>query len=97
LVLGVLTGCVAYQAAPLEPQHSAEQFAARRLDDSQFRDELMRLLPQGVTSWPPQQWDRAISAKVELPRVCIFAMAALQKRSVRRQTSYCSIPLGRLW
>jgi outer membrane protein TolC len=66
--LGVLTGCVAYQAAPLEPQHSAEQFAARRLDDSQFRDELMRLLPLGVTSWPPQQWDRGELLAVALLR-----------------------------
>jgi outer membrane protein, heavy metal efflux system len=68
LVLGALTGCVAYQAAPLEPQHSAEQFAARRLDDSLFRDELMRLLPQGVTSWPPQQWDRGELLAVALLR-----------------------------
>ena len=68
LVLGLLTGCVAYQPAPLEPQHSAEQFAARRLDDGQFRDELMRLLPQAVASWPPQQWDRGELLAVALVR-----------------------------
>ena len=54
----VLTGCVGYQPAPLELQRSADQFAGRRLDSVQFRDELTRVLPQAVTSWPPQQWDR---------------------------------------
>jgi outer membrane protein, heavy metal efflux system len=68
LVLGVLAGCVDYQAAPLEPRRSAEQFAARRLDDGQFRDELMRLLPQVATSWPPQQWDRGELLAVALLR-----------------------------
>jgi cobalt-zinc-cadmium efflux system outer membrane protein len=54
----VFSGCVGYQPAPLELQRSAGQFATRRLDSVQFRDELVRVLPRAVTSWPPQQWDR---------------------------------------
>jgi outer membrane protein TolC len=57
-VLLVLTGCVDYQAAPLQPRNSADQFAARRMDDERFRQELSRVLPQSVESWPLQQWDR---------------------------------------
>ena len=85
LVLGVLTGCVAYQAAPLEPQQSAEQFAARRLDDSQFRDELLRLLPQGVTSWPPQQWDRGELLAVALLRNPQLSVAQAQVNAALAQ------------
>lgn len=58
LVLGVLAGCATYQAAPLDPRQTADQFKARRLDDRQLRDQLARLLPQAGTSWPPQSWDR---------------------------------------
>jgi cobalt-zinc-cadmium efflux system outer membrane protein len=68
LVLGVLTGCVGYQPAPLELQRSADQFAARRIDAVELRDELKRLLPQAVTSWPPQQWDRSELFAVALLR-----------------------------
>ena len=55
----VWAGCVHYQAAPLSPQHSADEFAARRLDGAQLRDDLARLLPQATDTWPPHEWDRA--------------------------------------
>jgi CRISPR system Cascade subunit CasA len=56
---GSCGGCAHYLAAPLTPQHSADEFAARRLDAPQLRDDLARLLPQTAAAWPPQQWDRA--------------------------------------
>ena len=55
----IWAGCVHYQAAPLSPQHSADEFAARRLDAPQLRDDLARLLPQATATWPPHEWDRA--------------------------------------
>jgi cobalt-zinc-cadmium efflux system outer membrane protein len=81
LVLGVLTGCAAYQAAPLEPRHSADQFAARRLDDAQLRDDLMRLMPEAAASWPPQQWDRGELLAVALVRNPGLAVAQAQVRA----------------
>jgi outer membrane protein, heavy metal efflux system len=58
-VAGLWAGCVHYQAAPLAPQHSADEFAARRLDSAQLRDELTPLLPEAAVAWPPHEWDRA--------------------------------------
>ena len=63
-----LAGCVTYQAAPLDPQRSAQQFAARRLDDPALQTDVARLLPQAATSWPPQQWDRSELLAVALIR-----------------------------
>jgi outer membrane protein, heavy metal efflux system len=67
-------GCVHYQAAPLTPQHSADEFAARRLDAPQLRDDLARMLPQEAAAWPPQEWDRAQLLAVALtqnPRLSV--------------------------
>jgi outer membrane protein TolC len=55
---GVLAGCVGYQPAPLEPQRSADEFAARRLDEPQLRDAVIRMLPQAAKTWP-HELDRA--------------------------------------
>lgn len=74
-VLGVFSGCVSYQPAPLDPQHNVEQFAARRLDEPQLRTELARLLPQASVSWPPQQWDRGELLAVALVRNPQLAVA----------------------
>jgi CRISPR system Cascade subunit CasA len=41
-------GCTHYQPSPLEPQRSAQQFAARDLSDPQLRDEIGRVLPLAV-------------------------------------------------
>jgi cobalt-zinc-cadmium efflux system outer membrane protein len=53
-----MAGCIEYHAAPLAPAHSADEFAARRLDQVQLRGDLERLMPQTPT-WPPREWDRA--------------------------------------
>jgi outer membrane protein TolC len=45
-----------------------EQFAARRLDDPALQTDLLRLLPQAATSWPPEQWDRGELLAVALVR-----------------------------
>lgn len=63
-----LSGCTTYQAVPLDPQHSVEQFAARRLDDQTLQKDLVPLLPQAAASWPPQQWDRGELLAVALIR-----------------------------
>jgi cobalt-zinc-cadmium efflux system outer membrane protein len=62
----IWAGCVHYQAAPLTPQQSADEFAARRLDEPQSRDDLARLLPQAAATWPPREWDRAALLAVAL-------------------------------
>ena len=58
ILVAALGGCVQYQAAPLEPQRSADEFAARRLAEVRLRDEYLRLMPE-TTMWPPREWDRA--------------------------------------
>ena len=70
----ICAGCEHYQAAPLAPQHSVDEFAARRLDAPQLRDSLARLLPQSTAAWPPQEWDRAELLAVALtqnPRLSV--------------------------
>jgi outer membrane protein, heavy metal efflux system len=57
LLVLALAGCVDYQPAPLHPEQSAAQFAARRLDSPQLLEAVGHLLPQ-MTIAPPQ-WDRA--------------------------------------
>ncbi len=56
---GTFAGCVQYHAAPLEPQDSADEFAARRLTEVRLRAEILRLMPQTAAAWPPREWDRA--------------------------------------
>jgi CRISPR system Cascade subunit CasA len=56
--LGICGGCVHYQAAPLAPAHSADEFAARRLTDVTLHDK----------------WDRAELLAVALrqnPRLAV--------------------------
>ncbi len=63
-----LGGCTTYRAAPLDPQHNVEDFAARRLDDQTLQKDLVPLLPRAAASWPPQQWDRGELLAVALIR-----------------------------
>src|ERR1700688_63127 len=77
-LVGAIAGCVQYHAAPLELGAGAEEFAARRLADVQLRDELARLMPQAVTSWPPREWDRAELLAVALTRNPQLAVARAQ-------------------
>jgi CRISPR system Cascade subunit CasA len=78
LMLGALAACATYRAAPLDPRHTARQFAAQRLDDSQLRDQLAHLLPHMGTSWPPQTWDRGALLAVALLRNPGLAVARAQ-------------------
>ncbi len=56
-VVLLLGGCVRYQPRPLDPAHTAEAFAARRLDDpglGRFVEADAVIRP---ASWPPRSWD----------------------------------------
>ncbi len=76
---GILTGgCVQYHAAPLAPKRSADDFAARRLDQPQLRDSISRLMPQGAAVWPPREWDRAQLLAVALTQNQQLAVARSQ-------------------
>jgi cobalt-zinc-cadmium efflux system outer membrane protein len=75
---GALAGCVHYHAAPLDPAQSADQFAARRLSEVQLRDDLVRLMPQTSTGWPPREWDRAELLAVALTQNPQLAVARAQ-------------------
>jgi cobalt-zinc-cadmium efflux system outer membrane protein len=77
-LVGTIAGCVQYHAAPLELRAGADEFAARRLADVQLRDELIRLLPQAVSSWPPREWDRAELLAVALTQNPQLAVARAQ-------------------
>jgi outer membrane protein, heavy metal efflux system len=79
-VLG-LAGCASYQAAPLNPRQSAEQFAARRLEDPQLQEAVARILPRADSSWPPPQWDRGQLLAIALVRNPQLAVARAQVRS----------------
>ncbi len=93
LVLGALTGCVGYQPAPLELQRSADEFAARRIDAVELRDELMRVLPQAAASWPPQQWDRGELLAVALVRNPQISIARAEvSAALAHQTTAAEIP-----
>ena len=74
-LVGSIAGCVQYQAAPLQLGAGADEFAARRLADVRLRDELVRLMPQAATSWPPREWDRAELLAVALTQNPQLAVA----------------------
>jgi outer membrane protein, heavy metal efflux system len=77
-LVGTIVGCVQYHAVPLKPEQGADEFAARRLADVQLREELARLLPQAVSSWPPREWDRAELLAVALTQNPQLAVARAQ-------------------
>ena len=81
--LGMLTGCTHYQAAPIVPERSADEFAARRLTEIPLRDELLRLMPQTVTTWPPREWDRAELLAVALTQNPQLAVARAQIKAAQ--------------
>jgi cobalt-zinc-cadmium efflux system outer membrane protein len=80
-LVATLAGCVRYHAAPMAPAHGADEFAARRLTEIQLRDELIRLMPQTVTTWPPSEWDRAELLAVALTRNPQLAVARAQVKA----------------
>jgi cobalt-zinc-cadmium efflux system outer membrane protein len=92
-IAGLCAGCTHYQAAPLKPQRSAEQFAARRLDQVPLRDQLARLMPQAATTWPPREWDRAELLAVALMQNPQLAVARAQiDVSQAREISAAQLP-----
>ena len=77
-LVGTFAGCVQYHAAPLELRAGADEFAARRLTEIQLRDEILRLMPQNATAWPPREWDRAELLAVALTQNPQLAAARAQ-------------------
>jgi len=89
----VAGGCAHYHAAPLAPQHSADEFAARRLDQAQLRDDISRLMPQAAAVWPPREWDRAELLAVALTQNPQLAVARSQvAAALSREISAAQIP-----
>ncbi len=80
-LVGTFAGCVQYHAAPLEPEHSVDEFAARRLTEIQLRDEILRLMPQTAATWPPREWDRAELLAVALTQNPQLAVARAEVRA----------------
>ena len=93
-LVGTIAGCVQYHAAPLKLRAGADEFAARRLADVQLRDELVRLLPQAVSPWPPREWDRAELLAVALTQNPQLAVARAQvKETLSREiTAAVTVP-----
>jgi len=83
ILIGTLSGCVHYQAAPLEPKYSADQFAARRLTEARMRDALAARMPQIATTWPPREWDRAELLAVALTQNPELVVARAQVDAAR--------------
>jgi cobalt-zinc-cadmium efflux system outer membrane protein len=82
-LLGTISGCVQYHAAPLKLGTHADEFAARRLADVQLRDDIIRLMPQAATSWPPREWDRGELLAVALTQNPRLAVARAQIKEAR--------------
>jgi outer membrane protein TolC len=82
-LVGTFAGCVQYHAAPLALNGGADEFAARRLTEIPLRDEILRLMPQAATTWPPREWDRAELLVVALTQNPQLAVARAQVRAAR--------------
>jgi outer membrane protein, heavy metal efflux system len=83
VLAGVLAGCAHYQAAPLDPSRSADEYAARRLTETRVREELKGLLPQSAAVWPPREWDRGELLAVALTQNPRLAVARAQVTAAR--------------
>ena len=95
LLLGVLIGCATYEAAPLDPKRTADQFRARRLDDRQLQEQLLRILPQAGGSWPPQSWDRGELLVVALLQNPELAVARAEVESALAREITAAQPVNR--
>lgn len=94
LLLGTLAGCTSYRAAPIDPQHTAQQFETRRLDSNQLRDSLARLLPGTGGSWPPQTWDRGELLAVALIQNPELAVARAQIEAALAHEITATLPVN---
>jgi outer membrane protein TolC len=56
-VLSLLAGCARFEARPLSPQKTAEQFDARTLDAPQLKAFLEANLKHDLSGWPLREWD----------------------------------------
>lgn len=93
LLLGcALAACVGYEPKPLQPEQDAAQFAARRLDAPELREQVARVLPQAATTWPPPAWDRAALLAVALASNPKLAVARAQVRAARAHESAVAQP-----
>jgi cobalt-zinc-cadmium efflux system outer membrane protein len=54
--LGLVGGCVHYQARPIDPAQTAESFAARRLDEPGL-GTFVETNAEPRPDWPPSRWD----------------------------------------
>lgn len=81
-LMATFAGCIEYHSAPLTPARSADEFAARRLDEVQLRGDLQRLMPQ-TSTWPPREWDRAALLAVALTQNPQLAVARAQVAETR--------------
>jgi outer membrane protein TolC len=86
----ICAGCAHYQAVPLEPEQSADRFAARRLDAVPLRQEFARLLPQAAAAWPPRAWDRAELLAVALTQNPQLAVLRAQVEASRAHETTAS-------
>jgi cobalt-zinc-cadmium efflux system outer membrane protein len=77
-LIGTFAGCAQYHAAPLKLRAGADEFAARRLTEVKLREEILRLMPQTATTWPPREWDRAELLAVALTQNPQLAVARAQ-------------------
>ncbi len=93
MLAAILAGCVEYHAAPLQPAHSADEFAVRRLAEVQLGGEIVRLLPQTAANWPPREWDRALLLAVALTQNPQLAVARAQvKAALSREITAAEAP-----
>ncbi len=81
MLVSFCSGCVHYQALPLEPQRSARAFAVRQLDEPTLREQILRVMPEAAADWPPREWDRADLLAVALVQNPTLAVANAQARA----------------
>ena len=95
LTLGVMAaGCASYEAAPLDPKHTAAQFGARRLDDRGLQEQLVRILPRAGESWPPRSWDRGELLAVALLQNPELSVARAEVESALAREITAAQPLN---
>lgn len=56
-VVSLLAGCARFEARPLSPEQTAQQFEARTLDDLRLKEFLEANLKRELADWPLREWD----------------------------------------